>query len=491
MEEFGPILHYISGEANVVADAVSRLDLIPDITSEEQVARGRTQLYLGDVLFNTHLSNNQTRGKTANRNARRSTVSSVRPQKEKQKDKSKLIDDPPTRIEPNQIAPFLDKCPICYETISKHQMADSKLMEALNNNLGYKIKAMDQNQIVFNKDGLMPVPKILREPILSWYHINLCHPGVDRTEETIRRNFVWVNLREDVRAYINKCDPCQRLKKHTKKYGELPPKVAEAKPWHKLCVDLIGPYKVRTLDGEVHNLHALTMIDPATSWFEICEIPDKSSETISLLVDRMWFNRYPRPLQVSFDQGGEFTGNEFQDLLESYGIKPKPSTSRNPQSNGVIERVHQTLHNMLRTFDLQLQRFDPIEPWQGYLSAVAFGIRSTYHTTLKATPAELVYGRDMIFNRSHLPNWDLIRRQKQALIIKNNMRENSNRIKHKYRVGDLVLYHRRTKKKQKHERPYDGPFEILQVYDNGTVMLQRNDRVKQRCNIPLIHPYKT
>lgn len=146
---------------------------------------------------------------------------------------------------------------------------------------------------------------------------------------------------------------------------------------------------------------------------------------------------------------------------------------------------------MLMTFDLQLQRFDPIKPWQCYLSAVAFDIRSTYHTTLKATPAELVCGRDKIFTRSHLPNWDLIRRQKQALIIKNNVRENSKRIKHKYCVGDKVLYHRRTKKKQKHERPYDCLFQILQVYGNETVMLQRNDRVKQQCSIRLIHPYKT
>ena len=129
-------------------------------------------------------------------------------------------------------------------------------------------------------------------------------------------------------------------------------------------------------------LHALTMIDPATSWFEIVEIPDKTSETIALLVDRIWSSQYPQPAYVSYDQGGEFTGNEFHELIISYGMKSKPSTSRNPQSNGVIERVHQTVHNMLRTFDLQIQAFDPIELWQGYLSDVAYAIRSTYQTTL-------------------------------------------------------------------------------------------------------------
>jgi len=33
-------------------------------------------------------------------------------------------------------------------------------------------------------------------------------------------------------------------KKTSKKYGLLPEKVAEAIPWQKLCVDLIGPYKI-------------------------------------------------------------------------------------------------------------------------------------------------------------------------------------------------------------------------------------------------------
>ena len=140
--------------------------------------------------------------------------------------------------------------------------------------------------------------------------------------------------------------------------------------------------------------------------------------SVMRIVDRIWFSRYPRPAYVSYDQGGGFTGNEFHELIISYGIKSKPSTSRNPQSNGVIERVHQTVHNMLRTFDLQIQPFNPIEPWQGYLNAVAYAIRSTYHTTLHATPAELVYGRDIIFDRANKPNWEEIRRLKQTMINK-------------------------------------------------------------------------
>ena len=176
---------------------------------------------------------------------------------------------------------------------------------------------------------------------------------------------------------------------------------------------------------------------------------------------------------------GGFTGSEFQDLLGTYGVKSKPSTSRNPRSNSVVERVHKCFHNMLRTFDLQVQAFDPTEPWQGYLSNVPSAIRSSYHTTIGATAADLVYCREIIFNRDHVPNWEQMRKNKQGLIIKNNLKENAKRIEHDYRVGDDVLYRSRGDKKQKHERPYDGPFKILKIFSNGTVRLQCGDKIKQ------------
>ncbi len=64
---------------------------------------------------------------------------------------------------------------------------------------------------------------------------------------------------------------------------------------------------------------------------------------------------------------------------------------------------------------------------------------STYHTTLRKTPGQLVFGRDMIFNIKHVANWEYIRQNKQKLIDKNNKAENAKRIEHTYKVGDKVL----------------------------------------------------
>jgi hypothetical protein len=40
------------------------------------------------------------------------------------------------------------------------------------------------------------------------------------------------------------------------------------------------------------------MIDPATGWFEMREIPNKEAITIANLVEQTWFTRYPWPSQV-------------------------------------------------------------------------------------------------------------------------------------------------------------------------------------------------
>jgi hypothetical protein len=44
-------------------------------------------------------------------------------------------------------------------------------------------------------------------------------------------------------------------------------------PWECLCVDLIGPYTLKGKDDLHIDFMALTMIGPASSWFEIAELP--------------------------------------------------------------------------------------------------------------------------------------------------------------------------------------------------------------------------
>ena len=149
------------------------------------------------------------------------------------------------------------------------------------------------------------------------------------------------------------------------------------------------------------------MIDPATGWFEIQEYDDKKSISIANIVEQSWLARYPWPTKVIFDRGSEFTGHHFQDMIkDDYGLTCKPISTRNPQANAIIERVHQVIGNIIRTFELEDNYLDEEDPWKGILSAAAFTVRSTFHTTLHQSPGQLVFGRDMIFNIKHTAKWD-------------------------------------------------------------------------------------
>ncbi len=132
------------------------------------------------------------------------------------------------------------------------------------------------------------IPTTLQQRVVSWYHNILCHAGETRTEQTLRQQFWWPDLRKHVHDVCSKCDTCQRAKRSTKKYGHLPPKEAEADPWEKLCVDLIGPYTIKRRGKQNLILWCVTMIDPATGWFEMKEIPNKEAFTIASIVEQTW-----------------------------------------------------------------------------------------------------------------------------------------------------------------------------------------------------------
>ena len=238
-----------------------------------------------------------------------------------------------------------------------------------------------------------------------------------------------------------------------------------------------------------HTLRALTMIDPVTNWFEVTAILDKSADTVMEEFNNTWLTRYPRPQYIGYDNGSEFKA-QFKQMCDNYGMKEKPSISYNPQSNGIIQRVHQVLGNALRTFELEeKEQLDTNDPWGHFLSAVAWAIRSTVHSTmLDATPGQLVFGRNMLLPIQIKTDWAQIRQRKQDMKNVNNRTENVKRIEHKYHVGEKVLLEK-AGLISKLSAPRTGPYRITHTYTNGTVRIQR-DVANERVNIRRLTPYK-
>ena len=65
-------------------------------------------------------------------------------------------------------------------------------------------------------------------------------------------------------------------------------------------------YKMTTKSGKSVCLQAVTMIDPATGWIEICIVPSAWADLVANQVELAWLTHYPSPNKVIMDRGNDF-----------------------------------------------------------------------------------------------------------------------------------------------------------------------------------------
>ena len=136
---------------------------------------------------------------------------------------------------------------------------------------GYSIQLV-KNINIHCKEGKMAIPKSLQHHAVAWFHHYLQHSGTKCLKKSLQLLMFWKGLQTTVQSHIKKCHNSQMNKRRQLKYVKLPPKLAITNPWEALCVDLIGPYTLKGKDKTQIDFIFITIIDPATSWFEIVEL---------------------------------------------------------------------------------------------------------------------------------------------------------------------------------------------------------------------------
>jgi len=109
-----------------------------------------------------------------------------------------------------------------------------------------------------------------------------------------------------------------------------------------VAVDLVGPFPTAT--GGYKFL--LTVIDLATRWPEAIPLRTTTSKVIERELVKV-FSRCGFPTALVSDNGPQFTGRQFERWLSSKGIRHIKSSPYHPQGNGVVERLHRTLNQMV------------------------------------------------------------------------------------------------------------------------------------------------
>ena len=169
-------------------------------------------------------------------------------------------------------------------------------------------------------------------------------------------------------------------------------------------------------------------------------------------------------------------------IINDYGITVNPITSRNPQSKAILERVHQTVGNILRTFKVQNMVLTKMYSSLHHVCLKGYG---THYYSIHSCSV-YIWTR---FNK--LTSWHrlgIIRKRKQDLINEGNKRENCYWINHTYKQVDKVLLKNAWKTKF-NQHAYIGPYVITAIRNNGTVSA-RKGIVTDKFNIQNPTPYK-
>ena len=93
------------------------------------------------------------------------------------------------------------------------------------------------------------------------------------------------------------------------------------------------------------------------------------------------------PKSVQSDQGSNFMSGVFQQVMHELEIKQYRSSAYHPESQGALERFHQTLKNMIRSYC-----FDTEKSWDESIHLLLFAVRESVQESLGFSPFELIFG---------------------------------------------------------------------------------------------------
>jgi hypothetical protein len=189
-------------------------------------------------------------------------------------------------------------------------------------------------------------------------------------------------------------------------------------------------------------------------------------------------------VQCLHDKGDEFIGQNFQWLLEIFGIKDVCSTS------AICDRMHRTVTNVLRTL---VHTNPPQNVTQARniiddaLATAMHAMQTTVATTLGSMPGALAFARDMFLNMPLIADWQAIARTHEHHVNENLQRANRKQRQYGYALGQQLLkkVHNPTKLGVRME----GPYTIERNHVSGNLNILLREGITERINIRRVLPY--
>jgi transposase InsO family protein len=131
--------------------------------------------------------------------------------------------------------------------------------------------------------------------------------------------------------------------------------------------------------------YCLNIIDIFSKFLYSIPIKNKSAESISIELNKLFSNPNNRPNKLQSDNGLEFKNDLVKNICKKYGINQVFSFQYTPEQNGCIEQCNKTLKNKIFNYFLIHNTNQYID----ILPQLVSNYNSNIHSTTKNKPSEI------------------------------------------------------------------------------------------------------
>ena len=286
--------------------------------------------------------------------------------------------------------------------------------------------------------------------------------GVENSKEII----------QELEQYEAKCEFC--IKHKTREA----PKRKVAIPSGNVFNEVIA-MDLKKLSCGVWIIH---IIDTVTRFTVAASLTTKTGKEIVQMIFKHWISIFGRPGTIISDNGGEFINTDFLEMCSMCSINFKTSPAASPWCNGMVERHHSMLSNMIDGV-IEEQKPCNLEIAIGW----SCNAKNSLNNVFGFTPYQLVFGRNptvpSVMNQENLPS---LNNKTASKIVADNLNaleearrqfvklENSEKLKKvlrervftrnnaRYTSGDIVYY--------KKDKEFLGPAHVVGQQANSVLI---------------------
>lgn len=176
------------------------------------------------------------------------------------------------------------------------------------------------------------------EKIITDYHVNSNHRGVDETYLHLKRQQFFPHMKEKITRLIRECETCLKLKydRQPQKTSYLIPEIP-SKPLDILHIDIYT----------INKNYNLTIIDKFSKFAAAYPIANRNCINVVKAL-KHFISQFGIPKKLVYDQGAEFASDMFNKFCTQFNIDLHVTSFQQSSSNCPVERLHSTLTEIYR-----------------------------------------------------------------------------------------------------------------------------------------------